>query len=140
MVLQSRWNLFSPPTSKCYFNAPPMAPTTPMAPPQALEEQDGSNSLVIKLDDGLNLGLKINLRKTCLPEKLRSPKGEHTGEEHGTTNSNERPKVQWTDAHGQDLIQIKEFESRYARLHTYLDVSRLTPYIFSVEFHKNSIP
>ena len=24
--------------SKCYFNAPPMAPTTPMAPPQTLEE------------------------------------------------------------------------------------------------------
>lgn len=98
--------------SKCYFNAPPMAPTTPMAPPQASEEQAAGNSLVIKVDDGLNLPLKSNLKKPCLPEKLRSPKGEHTGEEHGTTNSNERRKVQWTDAHGQDLIQIKEFESR----------------------------
>lgn len=89
---------------------------------------------MIKVDDGLNLGLKSNLKKPCLPEKLRSPKGEYT------TNSNERKNVQWTDAHGQDLIQIKEFESRYAGLHTYLDVSRLTPYIFSVEFHKHSIP
>lgn len=98
--------------SKCYFNAPPMAPTTPMAPPQDSEEEASINSAVIKVEDGLNLPLKSNLKKPCLPEKLRSPKGEHAGEDHGTTNSNERRKVQWTDAHGQDLIQIKEFETR----------------------------
>ncbi|KAF9612216.1 hypothetical protein IFM89_038638 [Coptis chinensis] len=55
-------------------------------------------------------------RTTCLKSSLKKPSG--SGAIHGMLGENdsnapnctERRKVQWTDASGQDLVEIREFE------------------------------
>eukprot|EP01018_Ginkgo_biloba_P031548 Gb_16946 [translate_table: standard] len=95
--------------SNLYINAPPMAPPPSMAPTTTSGHEVAGSNTVIKVDA---LPLKSNLKKPSLSGKKSSPMREHSREEWATVNPNERRKVQWTDAHGKDLTQIKEIESR----------------------------
>ncbi|KAG0498111.1 hypothetical protein HPP92_002440 [Vanilla planifolia] len=58
-------------------------------------------------------------KKVCLKSSLKRPREDHTGvssiacessEVVSISRANDRRKVQWTDACGRELIQIREFE------------------------------
>jgi len=77
----------------------------------------GGDNTLVKEEGGVPL--KSNLKKPSPGSIKETTADKHTSPnrspvtencEHGETNTNSKRKVQWTDAHGQELTQVKEFE------------------------------
>jgi hypothetical protein len=79
----------------------------------------GGDNTLVKEEGGVPL--KSNLKKPSPGSIKETTADKHTSPnrspvtencEHGETNTNSKRKVQWTDAPGQELTQVKEFERR----------------------------
>ncbi|KAH9288372.1 hypothetical protein KI387_032489, partial [Taxus chinensis] len=93
------------PSSNGDMDGSPMgSPASPISTPLA-ENKENDVKVVLKVC------IKSSMKKPCVFEVGIEEKRHN---EHGTDCKMKR-KVQWIDAHGQDLAQIKEFEQRISQ-------------------------
>ncbi|PPD86690.1 hypothetical protein GOBAR_DD16369 [Gossypium barbadense] len=95
---------------------------------------DKSNDQATQLDDGNSDARKVvfksSLKKQSHTTQVPLEDGndrEVSGEKDGDIPSHTvRRKVQWTDAHGSELAEIREFEPRYIKMISHYSTASIT--------------